>query len=352
MENAHLNLRSKVTALYEGYPYPPVGTLSAFLQKIRWEERPTLNYRAVYAASYGSTQGAAIKPRVLVAGCGTFEPVVVALANPKADIVAVDLSAESLRRLDWQARARGVRNRIEAWQGDFAEMPERLGRFDFVIATGVLHHLPDPEFGLRSLVAHSTERAAFRFMVYSYWGRSLLYATKELAQQLGVSTPKELRRMIDSLPSSHPYKIYFHLYTDTRTDTGLADGYLHPCDRAFRAFELRTLVESAGLSVSAFLHSPEGRPKAAGDWEDLALREYTGELQENFRFFAKRNSVPLSSASHTYEWNEALPAKGRLFSHILGKEIQFDTATSPAILPPARVEELKQALYLLPKGDA
>ncbi len=349
MENAHLNLRSKVASLYESHPYPPVGYLSAFLQRIRWEERPSLHYRAAYAAAYGSTEGAALIPRILVAGCGTLEPIVVALANPRAEILAVDLSAESLRRLDWQARSRGLRHRIRAWAGDFCELPESLGNFDFVIATGVLHHLPDPEAGLRALAARTRENSVFRFMVYSHWGRALLYATKELAVSLGVTTPAQLRALIASLPANHPYKIYFYLYGDTRTDAGLADGYLHPCDHAFRAPELRALLASAGLEVSAFLHGPEGQPEG-GSWNDLALRELNGELQENFRFFAARAGRSRYRA-RGFEWNEALPAKGRLFSHILGKELAFDTRTSAAILPAPRVEELRRAFYLLPKGS-
>lgn len=368
MEPLHLKLRSEVESLYEARPYPPVGYWGALFQRIRWEDRPTLNYRAAYAACFGSTSGiakdrpSAPKSRILVAGCGTFEPVVVALANPGAEILAVDLSRESLRRLEWQARIRGLSGRIQTWAGDFEELPAHFGSFDLVIATGVLHHLPDPARGLKALVARTGERGVFRLMVYSYWGRALLYAAKALAKSLGISSPAGFRKLIETLPAGHPYKIYFHLYSDARTDTGLADGYLHPCDQPFTAMGLRGLLDSAGLEAAKFLHRPEGQPAAAdrlgplpagtGAWERLALLEYFGELQSNFSLLACRKGRAGPAAITGHEWNEALPAKGPLHSSLAGRELSFDTRRDPASYSPGELIELVNALYLLPKGGS
>ncbi len=352
MDDPQLRLRANVADLYERFPYPPLGPLATLFQKVRWEERQTLNYLALYGVSFGSTAGAAERPRILIAGCGTFEPIVVALANPHAEIVAIDLSNRSLELLKRNARMKGVANRILCLQADLLDLPESLGQFDFVIATGVLHHLPDPLAGFRSLAARSRPRTVFRFMVYSAWGRALLYATKRLAAELGVTTPAGLRAMIDSLPAAHPYKIYFHLYSDTDTDAGLADGYLHPCDTPFTARELGHALANAGLEEVLFLHAPEARPCAGEDlWGDLAVLEAFGELEENFRFVARRADAPLPSRPAGYEWNEALPAKGRLFSRLLGREISFDRAVPPFLLGPERVRELASALFLIPQGE-
>lgn len=348
-----------VEALYEARPYPPVGYFGGLFQRIRWEERQTLNYRAVFGAAWGATTEAAQRPRILVAGCGTFEPLVVALANPFAEIVAVDLSARSIALLQNQARWRGLGGRIFALQADLLNLPASLGTFDYVISTGVIHHLPDPAAGLRALAARASEKAVFRIMIYSAWGRSLLYRAKALAASLGVSDPAGFRRMIDSLPASHPYKIYFHLYSDARTDTGLADGYLHPCDQAFTARRLGQLLAGAGLTAARFLHAPEGQPAAArglppgaSDWDRLALLEAFGALEENFRFVARRSGWAETAAPAGYEWNEALPPRGRFHSRILGKEVSFDKAVPVSLLPPSRREELARGFFLVPLGDA
>jgi SAM-dependent methyltransferase len=355
-----LQLRAKdVESLYEARPYPPVGYFGGLFQRIRWEERQTLNYRAVFGAAWGSTTEAASRPRILVAGCGTFEPLVVALANPSAEIVAVDISARSIALLEKQARWRGLGNRIFALQADLTNLPPSLGHFDYVISTGVIHHLPDPAAGLRALTARTTEKAVFRLMIYSHWGRSLLYGAKALATSLGVTEPAEFRQLIDSLPTEHPYKVYFHLDSDAATDTGLADGYLHPCDQAFTARGLGELLTAAGLTPAQFLHEPEGQPKAAlglpagvSDLDRLALLEAMGALDENFRFIARRSGWAESDAPLGYEWNEALPPRGRFHSQVLGKEVTFDKSVPPSLFPQSRREELARGFFLVPLGDA
>ncbi len=360
MEPLHLKLRSEVESLYEARPYPPVGFLTPFLQRIRWEERPSLSYRAAYAASYGSTEGAKAHPKILVAGSGTFEPVVVALANPGAKILAVDLSKASLQKLHWQAKARGLQSRIETWAGDLQDLPQSLGTFDFVVATGVVHHLPDPAAGLSALSSRLNQRGVLRLMIYSKWGRALLYGAKELAKELGIETPSEFRAMIEDLPADHPYRIYFHLYSDARTDTGLADGFLHPCDQPFTALELRTLLDSCGLVATRFLHAPEGQPEAAdllarlpvdlGSWERLALLEAYGELEKNFTFFACRQGWREDPKPTHWEWNPALPKKGPLYSQLAGTALSFDRSADPATYTPSEIKQLADALFLLPGG--
>jgi SAM-dependent methyltransferase len=293
-----MSILDAVSALYEARPYPPVGRFRSLLQGIRRDNLPLLAYETGYKAAYGDLAGAAERPRILVAGCGTFEPLVVALANPEAEILAVDLSARSLKELNWQLRWRGLKGRVQTLQGDIEKVS---GKFDYVIATGVIHHLEDPQRGLEKLVSLTGDRAIFRFMIYSRWGRDLLYQTKALAQKLGATDPRSFRRMIDRLPENHPYRIYFHLYSDARTDAGLADGYLHPCDRAFTALELEGLLNLCGLRATKFLHREEGQPMAAlrltphaeilGKWQKLALLEAYGQLEENFLFFAAKEAT-------------------------------------------------------------
>jgi SAM-dependent methyltransferase len=319
-----------VGSLYERRPYPAVSVLSSLLQPMRRDDLPLLNYQAGYASCYGSLEGSAPRPRILVAGCGTFEPVAVALANPAAEILAVDLSARSLEKLRWQARLRGLSGRIRTLKANFEELAE--GEFDYVIATGVLHHLENPGRGLAALVAQSKPRGLFRMMLYSRWGRDLLYGAKDLLALLGAKDPASVRLVMASLPADHPYRIYFHLYSDAANDAGLADGYLHPCDQPFTAHSLRDFLEGAGLPSWFFLHRPEGQPAAAekfadftpgqDDWDRLAVLDALGQLEENFCLFAGR--APRGEEREPLVWNPALPRRGRYFSKLLGELLEFD----------------------------
>lgn len=351
-----MGILEEVTKLYNQSPYPPVHWLSPFIQYIRSDDLPLLNYRAAFAASFGSVEHAAKAPKILIVGCGTLEPVAVALANPQAQILAVDLSSASMKKLKWMARWKGVASQIQTWVGDLEKIPEEKGKFDYLIATGVLHHLENPERALQKLIEKTHEKTVFRIMYYSRWGRDLLYGAKDMARMLGIRNPKKFRSFMDSLPADHPYRIYFHLYEDARSDGGLADGYLHPCDRPLDAFALRNLLNLAGLEASLFLHHPEGQPEAADRWgaevknldawQKLALLELYGEMNENFIFFARRKES-VSSKNHTfYEWNEALPLKGELKSKLLGENLKFDRSVSPQ--KAENIPQLVKALFLIP----
>jgi hypothetical protein len=344
--------REEVHALYEVRPYPPVGFLTPFLSGLRQDDLPLLNYQAGYASCYGGLDGAAQRPKILVAGCGTLEPVAVAMANLEADLVAVDVSARSLRKLRWQARLRGLGRRIRMVQSDIESFTET--GFDYVIATGLLHHLENPALALRHLSGLAGEKAVFRLMVYSRWGRDLLYGAKDLAGRLGVGSPSALRSMLASLPSDHPYRIYFHLYGDSATDTGISDGFLHPWDQPFTALGLRELLAQAGLELGAFLHGPGGLPEAAdaladfrsdqGEWERLAVLDALGQLEENFCLFAGRFRSPPAS---DWVWNPALSRKGRIHSRLLGEVVEFDRERQPSS---DEIRRLRKAIFLLPDG--
>ncbi len=349
-----------VELLYETRPYPPVSVLSPLFQKVDRDALVLLNYSAGFSACYG-TVAEKKRPKILVAGCGTFEPVVVALANPNADILAVDLSEASLKKLQWQLQARGLSQRVRLWKGDFQKLQEN--GFDYLIATGVLHHLESPHQGLQALVDRSSEKPVIRLMLYSRLGRSLLYGAKRMGEILGIKTPKEFRALISRLPADHPYRIYFHLYSDAESDDGLADGYLHPCDRPFVAEEVRELLKSQGLRAGKFLHRLEGQPDFADEllassimksidqvreidpWQKLAALEALSQLDENFHFFAGKDGH-WNCLSDTWRWNPVLPKSGTLYSRIVDKSLAYDQRVAPSAHE--NFEDLKAALFVLP----
>lgn len=345
-----MGILEDVRALYETRPYPPFSVLTPFLHRLKEDELPLLNYEAGYAACFGAVPRNHRPPRILVAGSGTFEPVAVAAANPKAQILAVDLSENSLRRLRWFLRCKGLSPRVETLAANITRLPESLGTFDYIIATGVLHHLEDPEQGLAALTRLSRDDTVFRFMVYSRWGRDLLYRAKEMARLLGITEPTGLRKMMEALPSDHPYKIYFHLYEDAKSDAGLADGYLHPCDRPFSAEELETLLRNSGLTAAKFLQRKGGNPEDCAlvpeAWARMALLEATGELEENFLFFARRTDGPAYTAQGQ-RWNPALPKRRRAYSKLLDRDLEI--GRRPDQFTAEEKEELLRALFLLPE---
>ena len=349
-----MGILEEVKKMYEERPYPPVSFLTPFTQRIRKDDLPLLNYEAGYSACFGQIPDLPT-PRILVAGSGTVEPIAVALANPNAKILAVDISKNSLDKLAWMAKCRGLSGQIQILQCAVEELTPTLGKFDYIIASGLIHHLQDPQHGLHSLQNMGHEKTVFRIMAYSKWGRELLYRAKEMAQGLGITKPKELRKMMEALPSGHPYRIYFHLYSDSVTDAGISDGYLHPQDRPFEAMELGSLLSGNGLEARKFLHRFGGNPCALdtqnqlSDWQKLAVLEVYGELQDNFLFFASKREVQsaIPRPNARWKWNPCISSRTKYFSKIEG-ELFAVGSDDPGKINPTLHAKLCEALFLLP----
>lgn len=67
-----------------------------------------------------------------------------------------------------------------------------LGRsFDKVVCTGVLHHLPDPDEGLRALQDVLNPDGVMHLMVYAAYGRSGVYMLQEYCRRVGIEHTEE-----------------------------------------------------------------------------------------------------------------------------------------------------------------
>jgi len=68
-----------------------------------------------------------------------------------ARVVALDFSPGSLAIVRERAKVRGLTN-IEFVEASIEDLPRLgLGSFDYIISSGVLHHLASPEVGLGAL---------------------------------------------------------------------------------------------------------------------------------------------------------------------------------------------------------
>ena len=89
--------------------------------------------------------------RVLEAGCGVGAQTVTLAANsPEADILSMDLSAESLRAAAKRVAQAGHTN-VTFQQGDIYDLPFEPNSFDHIFVCFVLEHLPEPERALTLL---------------------------------------------------------------------------------------------------------------------------------------------------------------------------------------------------------
>ncbi|WP_335976326.1 class I SAM-dependent methyltransferase [Streptomyces sp. CA2R106] len=135
-----------------------------------WEERFPDDGPAFAAAVAALELGAGRS--ALDAGCGTARalPHLRDAVGPGGLVVGVDLTPEMLR----EAAALGRRAQGALVEADCARLPLRSGAFDAVLASGLVHHLPDPGAGLRELAR--VTRTGGRLALFHPCGRAALAA--------------------------------------------------------------------------------------------------------------------------------------------------------------------------------
>lgn len=132
---------------------------------------------------------------VLIAGCGTgLSTIEFARQTPHARILAIDLSLTSLSYAKRMAHSHGLTN-IEFAQADITRMAS-IGRvFDFIDASGVLHHLADPWEGWRVLLSLLRPGGAIQIGLYSELARQNIVAARALIAARGYRPiPEDIRR--------------------------------------------------------------------------------------------------------------------------------------------------------------
>ncbi|MGA8444784.1 MAG: class I SAM-dependent methyltransferase [Roseiarcus sp.] len=239
----------EVRAFYESHPYPaPLGNLDRHRELYRNPDRR----RAVSLLLWPTRQPAPNR-KILIAGCGTSQAAIHAMREPHATVIGIDISESSLSHTRELQRKYGLRN-LDLHRLAIEDVGSLGEVFDEIVCTGVLHHLPDPDLGLRSLRAALAQDGALHIMVYATYGRAGVYMMQEYCRLLGVrANEEELRALgatIGALSPDHPIAAAASRAKDFRQADALADALLHPVDRAYTVPQLHGWLERCGLSFA------------------------------------------------------------------------------------------------------
>ncbi len=241
------DLPADIRAFYERHPYPaPVTDLDGYRDSWQQGERRRVAFHLLWP-----TQPYRDDIDVLVAGCGTSQAARHAMREPASRVTGIDVSESSLQHTRELQQKYEIDN-LELQQLKLEEV-ETLGRrFDRIVCTGVLHHLPDPDAGLRALRGVLKPEGAMQLMVYGSYGRTGIYMLQEYCRLLGVrAVDKDLANLgatLGELPSGHPLATLLTKAKDFRSAPALADALLHPRDRAYTVPQLYDWLERCGCS--------------------------------------------------------------------------------------------------------
>lgn len=242
----------EVRRFYDMHPYPPpVDDLDAYRRRWNDPER-----RRVDAHLFWPAEPYREDRNILVAGCGTSQAAKHALRWPRARVTGIDVSPTSIQCTEDLKRKYSLQN-LDVLELPVEHAAELGRRFDQVVCTGVLHHLADPDAGLRALREVLKPDGAMHLMVYAPYGRAGIYMLQEYCRRLGLDSAREdiqdLVATLGALPNDHPLGNLLRRAPDFRSEAGLADALLHPRDRAYSVPQMLAFIDRSGLAFGRWL---------------------------------------------------------------------------------------------------
>ena len=180
------------------------------------------------------------------------------LNHTDSEVVYLDFSPTSMSITQYKARMR--QNLKMVWVLDWIESIPKLGlgKFDFAISTGVLHHLKNPQKGLSIMSDLQLPNGGAAFMVYATYGRTPLYWIQNVLRiinEIEHDIEHELenaRLVLEALPEDH----FFHLgkYQDHEKmgNVGIYDLLLHKRDVSFTTSTVYQWLQKSGYKFVDF----------------------------------------------------------------------------------------------------
>ena len=245
-------MEEQVREFYDRYPYPrPIESLEKYRKLWQDPQRHRADYHLFWPARpYREDHS------ILIAGCGTSQAAKHALRWPSARVVGIDFSATSVHCTEELKRKYDLNN-LQVHQLPIEQVKELGTSFDQILCTGVLHHLADPDAGLRALREVLKPDGAMHLMVYAPYGRAGIYLLQEFCKRIDIqATYEEIRDLIaalGALPAGHPLENLLREAPDFRDESTLADALLNPRDRAYSVSQLFDFIQNGGLTFGRWV---------------------------------------------------------------------------------------------------
>ncbi|NDE11557.1 MAG: methyltransferase domain-containing protein [Chitinophagia bacterium] len=286
------NPTSKLVQLqYEENPYPRWISAHGYAEQIRIRDLFSQMHLVPEFANLPYSKS----PNILIAGCGTGQHAILSATRfLNAKVTAIDLSLSSLCYATRKTRELGLKN-ITYFQGDLLELDALEDQFDIVESVGVLHHLLNPEEGLRNLVRRLKTGGLIHLGLYSEIARKDISLTRKLIKDKNLSNSQSdiqiLRNSI--INNSH---LEFNklqsvmIHNDFFSTSECRDLLFHVQEHCFNLIQVENLLKVCGLTFLGFEFLDESfkepyRAQMLDNTEYLLTHWHEFELQ-NTSFFS------------------------------------------------------------------
>jgi 2-polyprenyl-3-methyl-5-hydroxy-6-metoxy-1,4-benzoquinol methylase len=315
MDRENLELIENIRQQFDNTPYP----------RIPLEQSPKDNSELLYlhnlVTAYYFRNRKVINTSgkvILDAGCGTgYKSLVLALANPGAKIVGIDLSEESVKLAEQRLQYHGVAN-AEFYALKIEDLPTLGLQFDYINADEVLYLLPDAIAGLQAMKSVLVPDGIIRTNLHSANGRAGIFRAQAAFKAMGLmnGSPGELeieivRETMEALEDGVGLKAFTWNSDRAQNESWIMANYLLVGDKGCSIPEVFGMLRGADLEFISMVA-----------WRRWELMDLFKDIDDLPPFLAM--SLPEASVEERLHLFDLLHPLHRLFDFWCGNPHQAE----------------------------
>jgi ubiquinone/menaquinone biosynthesis C-methylase UbiE len=199
---------------------------------------------------------------ILDAGCGTgYKALVLAIANPEAEVIGIDISPKSIELAQQRLNYHGYGERVKFYNLAIEDLPQLGLKFDYINCDEVLYFFDNIAEGLSALKTVLEPTGIIRANLHSFLQRGLYYNAQELfldvmglgdedAAEMAMPIVVETMKVIKSnvVLKQQTWKSFYEDDNDEEGKEQILANYLLKGDRGYRIRELFAALNEASLA--------------------------------------------------------------------------------------------------------
>ena len=250
VDNITDEISKKVREQYEENPYPrwryaDQRLSQNFLVQLNNDLKPkTIKFNKSFS-----------NPSILIAGCGTGKQVIKALSYQNAKIIAVDLSLASLSYAKICVKEINKLENVEFIQGDILQLKKLGKKFDVIESVGVIHHMKNPQDGLKVLLDLLEPHGFLKLGLYSELARKHIVKIREfIAKEKLTSSILDIRKVRELIMSNKDNNLFQKLTFnhDFYSTSSTRDLIFHVQEHRFTIPKIKKMINDFNLEFLGF----------------------------------------------------------------------------------------------------
>ena len=277
---------------------------------------------------------------ILDAGCGSgYTTLTLAMANPGAKVVGVDLSEKSVQIARQRLQHHGIDN-VEFHVSSIEDLPQLGLKFDYINCDEVLYLFEPPTIALQALKTVLKPQGIIRANLHSAYQRAELYRAQTLFKAMGLfeHNPEEQEigcvvQTMQTLRDKVMLKSQTWQETYASDPEGVRMNYLIQGDKGFTVPELFATLQQANLE---FISMVQWR-----HWEITDLFEGGPNKMPDFW----KQKLSTSSIQQRLHWFELLHPRHRLLDFWCTRPMPVASRPPLSQWPPSEWQQVRVQLH-------